>query len=65
MVAIERGLREQYLSDFRSVYDQNLYESVLDATLCDEQMNFLVNDSIGLQCEYLYFFEYLHVIRAK
>lgn len=51
VVTIQSELSEHYLVDFRSAYDQDLYESVLNSTLCEQQLIFLVNNTLGLQCK--------------
>lgn len=35
-----------------NVFDQELYESVLDEEQCERQLMFLLNNSLGLQCKY-------------
>ncbi|KAJ0176877.1 hypothetical protein K1T71_008056 [Dendrolimus kikuchii] len=41
-------LKDGYTVDFRSAFDQDLYEAV-DAALCREQLAFLANHSLALQ----------------
>lgn len=45
-------------ADSINVFDVDLYDSVLNVTQCYEQLQFLSNSSLGLQCE---FFSYCSV----
>lgn len=44
-------LKKDYTIDARSAFDQDLYESVLDAEECQRQLRFLNNNSLSLQCK--------------